>query len=176
MSNVAKVERNYGIERSIGEIIYNPTTKAVVANVNGGIFGKLSLTLKRDDAGGYDLLKPYKDGSGNEQVVKLGKLFPVKDKRGNLVDGLSKGTLPLLKQWDAELKKEVNSSKDCLVITTHKLKKNEAMGDSGWLKIGYITGQYAIEKKDTTSNYQSQPDYSGHDIPDIDINDDEIPF
>ena len=174
MSNVAKVERNYGIERSIGEVIYNSTTKVVVANINGGIFGKLSLTLKKDDAGGFDLLKPYKDRSGNEQVVKLGKLFPVKDRQGALVDGLHKGTLPLLKQWDAELQKEVNSSKDCLIITTHKLKKNEAMGDSGWLKIGYITGQYGIEKKDVST--QNQPDYSGHDIPDIDINDDQIPF
>ena len=51
------------------------------------------------------------------------------------------------------------------------------MGDSGWLKIGYITGQYAIEKKDTPSSQSTQSDnYAGHDIPDIDINDDEIPF
>lgn len=177
MSNAVKVERNYGLERSIGEVIYNPTTKAVIASINGGIFGKLSLTLKKDTEGGYDLLKPYKDKSGNEQVVKLGKLFAAKDKSGNVVEGISKGTLPLLRQWDKELKKEVNSSKDCLLITTHKLKQNEAMGDSGWLKIGYITGQYAIEKKDTPSSQSTQSDnYAGHDIPDIDINDDEIPF
>lgn len=170
---MSKVARNYGIERNFGEVIYNPQTKVVLANIQLGMFGKFSFTLKKDNQyGGFDLLKPYKDRQGNEQVVKLGKLFPAKNKQGEIVEGINKGALSLLRQYDKKLEKEINNSNDCLIITTHKLKKEEPMGNSGWIKLGYITGQFGIEKPSQETSQDTQQNvYEGE------INDgEEIPF
>jgi len=167
-----KFDRLYGMERGLGDIIYNPATKVVLGTINGGFFGRVTLTIKKDSDGGYLLLKPYKDRDGQEQVVTVGKTFPIKDRSGSIVEGLSKGTLGLLKQYSQELKKEVTLSNDCLVITTHKLKEVKPLGESGWQKIGYITGQFAIEKTDNQQQESEETD--GYDA--SYMAGDEIPF
>ncbi len=100
-------KRTYGTERTFGDIIYNPSTKSGFCSINLGFFGKTTVTLiKRSEDGCYDLMKSYKDRNGQEQIICVGKTFPVKKKDGSLVDGLTQGTLGLLKRYDAELKKK----------------------------------------------------------------------
>lgn len=140
-----KINRYYGIHRTMGDILYNHLNKTVVAYINAGFFGKVALTLKRLEDGGFELLKSYKDRQGVEQIIRIGRTFPAKDKNGNPVEGITKGTLGLFNEYDQELQKELPSSRDCLLITTHKLKEPKVLGDGSWKKIGYLTGQYAIE-------------------------------
>lgn len=168
-------KRTYGTERTFGDIIYNPSTKSVFCSINLGFFGKTTVTLiKRSEDGCYDLMKSYKDRNGQEQIICVGKTFPVKKKDGSLVDGLTQGTLGLLKRYDAELKKEITDSSDALFITTHKLKENKSLGDSGFIKVGYLSGKFGIEEVtsingNTSENYVSES-------PTYDDDEEVIPF
>lgn len=166
------VRRAYGIERSVGDIIYNPSTKTVFASIELGIFGRLTITLRKNQEHGYDILKPYKDREGNSQVVSLGKLFPAKDKNGDKVEGITRGSLALLREFDKELGKNVNRNNDALFITTHKLKEKKPLGESGLFKVGYIKGQLGIEIGDTNTNVSNDHNdhYESYDI------DEDIPF
>lgn len=173
-----QIKRSYGKERTFGDIIYNPKTKSVFCSINLGFFGKTAITLvKRQDDGAYDLMKAYNDRNGQEQVVCIGKTFPVKDKKGEVVDGLTQGTLGLLKRYDNEKKKELTDSSDALFITTHKLKENKPLGDSGLVKVGYISGRFGIEDDIASNNGASsqEENYQNND-PQYDDDGDEIPF
>lgn len=171
-------KRTYGKQRTLGDIIYNPATKSVFCSINLGFFGKTTVTLvKRQDDGAYDLMKAYTDRNGQEQVVCVGKTFPAKKTDGTLVENVTKGTLGLLSRYDSEKRKNVTDSSDALFITTHKLKESKALGDSGMLKVGFITGVFGIEDDIASNNgnasantqapYEPAPDYDddGEPIP-----------
>ena len=164
--------RTYGKERTFGDIIYNPQTKSVFMNIDLGFFGRTTLTLVKREDGAFDLVKPYVDKNGNEQVVTIGKTFPAKKKDGTIVEGVTKGTLGLFKRYDKETKKNLTDNSDALFITTFKLKETQKLGDTGLVKVGYISGQFGIEvlKSDNTQRNKEVPVV--YDYADVD----EIPF
>lgn len=172
-----KIKRSYGKERNLGDIIYNPQTKSVFCSFNLGFFGKKNITLiKRADDGAYDLAVTYTK-NGEEQIAIVGKTFPAKKKDGSLINGLTQGTLGLLKRYDKELKKEITDNSDALFITTHKLKESKQLGESGMMKVGFITGKFGIEDDIASNNgvsSDSEPEYSNE----VEYGDDgeEIPF
>jgi hypothetical protein len=144
-SGVKHIRRAYGAERNIGDILYNPDSKAVFARIDLGAFSlSLSLTL-REDKKTYDLYKSYMAKDGNFQLVKLGQTFPATRRDGSEVEGVSKATLGLYREYDKELKKELTRSNDALYITIIKLKEPKTLGESGLKKVGYITGVFGIE-------------------------------
>ncbi len=171
-TNTTKTKRTYGKERTFGDIIYNPNTKSVFCSINLGFFGKTTVTLiKRADDNAFDLMKSYTDKQGQEQVICVGKTFPAKRKDGTVIEEITKGTLGLLKKYDNEKKKEITDSSDALFITTHKLKERKPLGETGLLKIGFITGMFGIEIEE-----DSTKENTNRDIPEIEIDEDEIPF
>ncbi|MGE4517775.1 MAG: hypothetical protein AB7D96_13040 [Arcobacteraceae bacterium] len=168
------IKRTYGKERTLGDIIYNPTTKSVFCSINLGFFGKKNITLiKRADDGAYDLAVVYTK-NGEEHIATIGKTFPSKRKDGSVVEGLTQGTLGLLKRYDAEKKKEFTDSSDALFITTHKLKEPKALGDSGLMKVGYISGKFGIED-DIASSNGVVSDSESHEV-EYDDDGEQIPF
>ena len=84
----------------------------------------------------------------------------------------------LLKRYDSELRKEVTDNSDALFISTHRLKENKPLGDSGMLKIGFLKGVFGLELNesgDENDNEQSQNNTTQNlSIDDIDEKD--IPF
>lgn len=161
-----KVKRIYGLERNLGDIIYNPATKTVFCKINFGFFAK-TVTLVKQENGGFDMMVSK---ANSEELVRIGKTYPVAN-----VEGITKGTLGLLKRYDKELEKEITDNSDALFISTHKLKQTKAIGESKLLKIGYIKGQIGIEISDDENNNGENTTISR--VPDIDdINEDEIPF
>jgi hypothetical protein len=173
-TNQPKVNRNYGIERGFGDIIYNPKTRSVFANIDLGFFGRTTLTLIKRDDGGFDLMKNYTDRDGNEQVVCIGKTFPATRRDNTIVSDMTKGTLGLLRKYDDVLKKEITDNSDALYITTHKLKESKPLGDSGLSKVGFITGQFGIEIAEVNNlGPRSMPQ---NEYPEEAISDEEIPF
>lgn len=168
MENTKKtIKRTYGIERTLGDIIYNKNTQTVFCNIKFGFFSK-TVTLVKQQDGGFDLMVSK---ANSEELVKVGKTYPVAN-----VEGITKGTLGLLKKYDKELQKEITDSSDALFISTHKLKESKTIGESGLLKIGYLKGQIGIETSDDESNNEENTNNNSK-IPDIDeINEDEIPF
>jgi len=176
MATNNKIKRTYGKERALGDIIYNPATKSVFCSMNLGFFGKKNITLiKRSDDGAYDLAVTYTK-NGEEQIAIVGKTFPSKRRDGAIVQGLTQGTLGLLKRYDSEKKKEVTDNSDALFITTHKLKESKPLGESGLLKVGFITGKFGIED-DIASNNGVVSD-SEPEEPSVEYDDDgeKIPF
>jgi len=167
-----KVTRTYGKERNLGEIIYNPQTKSVFCSMNLGFFGKKNITLiKRANDNAYDLAVTF-TRNGEEQIAIIGKTFPSKKKDGSIVEGLTQGTLGLLKHYDNELKKEITDSSDALFITTHKLKDPVSLGSKGFKKVGYITGRFGIECDTASSNGSKHQ----NEEPEYDDDGDTIPF
>lgn len=115
MSNVT-VKRNYGLERTFGDIIYNPANKSVFATLDFGFMGQITINLVKLEEGGYNINKSYKDKDGSLKSFTLGKLFPVKDKNGNVVEGLAKGTFGLYREYDKVAKKEYTQNNDCIIL------------------------------------------------------------
>jgi len=170
-----KIKRSYGKERIFADIIYNPATKSVFCSLNLGFFGKKNITLIKRADGAYDLAVTYTK-NGEEQIAIIGKTFPVKKQSGAIVEGLTQGTLGLLKRYDSKLQKEITDSSDALFITTHKLRENKPLGESGLLKVGYISGRFGIEDDIASNNgvvSEQEPEQSG-----VEYDDDgeEIPF
>lgn len=170
-NNTNSVKRTYGNERTFGDVIYNPHTKSVFCNIDLGFFGRTTLTLVKREDGAFDLLKPYTDKNGAEQVAIIGKTFPAKRKDGTIIEGVTKGTLGLFKKFDKEIEKNITDNSDALFITTHKLKENKPLGDSGLVKVGYISGRFGIEvnESDNTQNNEIPVVYEN-------INEEDIPF
>ncbi len=175
MTTAPIIKRTYGNERNFGDVLYNPQTKSVFCNIELGFFGRTTLTLSKREDGGFDLLKNYKDKNGQEQVITLGKTFPAKRKDGTIVEGVTKGTLGLLKRFDKELGKNITDNSDALFITTHKLKENQKLGESNFVKIGFISGQFGIENQEQSNNAETQVNIQ-NDIDMDDIPEDQIPF
>lgn len=170
------IKRTYGKERTFGDIVYNPNTKSVFCSINLGFFGKTTVTLvKRQDLG-FDLMKSYTDRQGQEQVVCVGKTFPAKKQDQTIIEGVTKGTLGLLKKYDREKQKEITDNSDALFITTHKLKENKALGDTGMLKIGYLSGVFGIEIEESSSNAETTQNTQNSDETYEKIDESQIPF
>lgn len=172
-NNTNRVKRVYGKERSLGDILYNPTTKSVFCNIELGFFGRTTLSLSKREDNGFDLLKNYKDKNGQEQIIILGKTFVAKKKDGSEIEGVTKGTLGLTKRYDKESNKNITDNSDALFLSTHKLKEPQKLGDSGLIKIGYLSGVFGIEIEEKSSSEQK------HATSDIEMNfieTDEIPF
>lgn len=175
MANV-KVNRKYGKERAMGDIFYSSNDKSVFMVLNAGFLGQTTLALQKQQDGTFDVLKPYLDKLGQAQVARLGKMFPAKNKAGQPVEGTTKGTFGLFREYDKEIKKSLTSSRDCLILTTHKLQTNVPVGENGLLKIGYVTGQYGIET-DEFPQASQQPVDSQEEYPQGNEDDGEkIPF
>lgn len=172
----AAISRNYGVERHFGDILYNPETKSVFTRVEAGVFS-VSLTLVlREDRKTYDVLKPYKAKDGTDQVVKLGQSFPIQDKNNAEVEGLSRFSLGLYREYDQELKKEITRSNDALFLTIHKLKEPKLLGESGLKKVGWITGQFGIETPKASEGGVKQTAPAATEQAQDDIDDEDIPF
>jgi hypothetical protein len=150
-NNTPKTVRTYGNERTFGDILYSPKTQSVFCNIELGFFGRTTVTLQKRDDDTYDLLKSYIDKQGQEQVIKLGQTFPVTKADGTPVEGMTKATLGLFKRYDKVIGKEVTDNSDALFITTHKLKEPKPLGNSGLMKVGFITGQFGIEVSSETA-------------------------
>jgi hypothetical protein len=152
--NMTKITRAYGKEQNFGDILYSKKTKEIFTTINLGFAGSKTITLKRNENGTFDLSTPYYKDSKRIDF-KLGKTFPITDKSGNVVAGLTKGTLSLSTTYDKELGKNISVNNNCLYITTHKLSTNKDI-NSDLVKVGWLTGQFGIEidsntTKDTTS-------------------------
>lgn len=169
--------RIYGKERTLGDILYNPTTKVVFTSINLGFFGKKNITLVKQNDGGFDLMVSK---FNSDELIKIGKTFPAKKQDGNLIDGITKGTLGLLKRYDSELKKEVTDNSDALFISTHKLKEAKPLsGDSGLIKIGFLKGVFGLEADEARNEKTNENNQNNNTTPDVSIDDidlDEIPF
>lgn len=135
-----------------------------------GFFEKNITLVKRED--GYDLMKAYNDRNGQEQVVCIGKTFQVKNRSGNIIEGLSQGTLGLISTYNKDKQKNVTDSSDALFITTHKLKEPKRFGDKGFMKVGYITGKFGIEIEQSNTNQNE----AVNEIPEYDDDGEQIPF
>lgn len=112
----------------------------------------------------------------SEETIKIGQTFPVKRQDGSIVEGLTQATLGLLTNYDKDKQKNVTDSSDALFITTHKLKEPQAVGNNGFKKLGYITGQFTIEIEADTNANNNQSEEPTNNAPEIEIDDDEIPF
>lgn len=174
MATTNTTKRTYGKERILGDIIYNPETKLVFCSLKLGFFGTKSITLeKRQDDGCYDLMVSKYN---SEETIKIGQTFPVKKQDGTIVDGLTQATLGLLTQYDKDKQKYTTDNSDGLFITTHKLKEQQNIGDNGFKKLGYITGKFGIEDEANTTAENNQSQVPVNNVPEIEINEDEIPF
>ena len=62
----------------------------------------------------------------------------------------------------------LNDNSDALFITTHKLKENQKLGESGLIKIGFVTGVFGLEiaSEQNSTNQEQQSEYiETDDIP-----------
>lgn len=166
------IKRNYGIERNFGNILKSNKTGAYILALNFGVFGKLSLTMRKAEKG-TDLLKSYIDKSGNEQSVCIGKLFQATNKNGAIIEGIFKATLGMRSQYNKDTQKTNTMSDDAVFIVTHRLKAPEKTGNPDYEKVGYVTGRFGIEMVEgSVMEQQSHQD----DLPEYDDDGDQIPF
>lgn len=177
-NNTKTVKRVYGKERTLGDIIYNPATKSVFCSINLGFFGKTTVTLVQRADEAFDIMKSYIDNNGQEQVVCIGKTFPAKRQDQTIIDGVTKGTLGLLKKYDKEKEKEVTDNSDALFITTHRLRESKVLGNTKMLKVGYISGVFGIEIEETESNGIAETNQNTQNTDESydDIDESKIPF
>lgn len=170
---MAAIKRNYGKDRTLGDIIYNPNTGSVFCKIELGFFSK-TINLKKREDGCYDILVSK---FNSEETVKIGQTFPVRKQDNSVVEGLSQSTLGLFSAYDSVKQKTLSKTEDALFITTHKLKEPKAIGDKGFLKVGWITGNFGIEIADASSNSSDAHEYQEPDnTPVYDDEGDRIPF
>ncbi|RDU51961.1 hypothetical protein CQA49_08975 [Helicobacter sp. MIT 00-7814] len=172
------VKRVYGVERNFGDILWNKENNSVFVNIDAGFF-RATVSLAKNNQGGYDLLKSYTNKDGQNATFIGGKTFPVKNKEGVEVEGLTRGLLGLFKEYDAEQKKEFTRNNDALEIVTHKLKEHKKLGDSNIWKVGYLTGRIAIEEANTQASSNAASDFAPmqeQDTHTFEISDEDIPF
>ena len=101
--NATKITRTYGSERALGDIILNKENNSVFSTLDFGFFGSVTIGLTKDkENGGYTITKSYKTKEGQLVSFNLGKTFPVKDKNGNTVEGITQGLFGLLRCGDTE--------------------------------------------------------------------------
>lgn len=166
------IKRHYGQERTLGDIMFNPTTKTVFCSLKLGFFGSKTITLMKRADGCYDLLTTKYN---SDETIKIGQTYPVKKQDGTVIEGLTQTTLGLLTTYNEEKKKELTDTTDALFITTHKLKEPKTVGNKGFKKIGYITGKFGIEIAENSQQPNNQHQ-APQQPPANEADDEEIPF
>ena len=172
------IKRTYSKEQTIGDIIYNKKSKTVFFSLNLGFMGRKNINLVQNAEGTYDMFGTYfKDNK--PEMYKMGKTFQVTDRNGNVVEGLTQGTLGLSTTWNKELQKEVTSTENALFFVTHKLRETKVINDD-LVKVGWVTGKIGVEieteetptqevPQEETPTVETEPETSVED-------DDEVPF
>ena len=141
-----RIERFYGDNKRIGDIMLDTTTNTIWTQIDLGVFEPLSLIfIKINGSDTFKMYKKYKDNNGMEQNKQIGKTFEVRNKQGDIVKGLSKGTISMSKQYNKEDRKTYNVNNNGIFFTTFMLDTPEEKKE-GLLKVGYIKGQIGIEK------------------------------
>ncbi len=138
-----KIKRAYGKRKTIGDIIHNSETGITFCRIQSGFFGYHTINLVKQEDGSFMIEKQYFQ-DGEYKTVKVGKTFPVKDKEGHDVEGLTQAALGLGTSWDKDLSKNITDTTDALFVTTHLLKKEEKINDN-LTKVGWVDGQFGIE-------------------------------
>lgn len=142
---MAKVKRYYGVDRPFGDIIHDKKSDETSARIFVGALGMVELIFSKRDDGLFNISKVYYK-ERERKFVSLGQSFPVKNKKKELVEGLSQFPLALLSSYDKDLESKIMSNEDCLILTIHKLKKQIKLGENQEkTKVGYLTGKFAIE-------------------------------
>lgn len=168
------IKRVYGKERNVGNILFDKESKKVLMEINLGFFGRQSFDLVKNEDETFNITKTiFNTTENSSRTITFGKLFPAKTKDGQNVQGICKGSLGLLKEYDKEAKKNLVSNNDVLIIATHKLKEEIQLGESSLFKIGYITGLFGIEESGNSNHYEED---TGVDPKSLEILNEEIPF
>jgi hypothetical protein len=156
------VRRAIGVERTLADILLNPETNSEFARIDLGWFSLSIKLVQREDEITYDLYKPYVAKDGSDQLARLGQTFPATRRDGSLVEGVSKATLGLYREYDKELKKELTKSNDALFLTIIRLRDPKPIGESGLKKVGYITGVFGIELEDESAKAKREAKAKSH--------------
>jgi hypothetical protein len=168
-----KITRAYGIEQNLGDILFSKKTKEIFTTINLGFAGSKTIYFKKNNEGTFDLSTPYYKNNIKLEF-KLGKTFPITDNSGNIVPGLTKGSLSLSTTFDKALGKNISVNNNCLYITTHKLSTNKDI-NSDLVKVGWLTGQFGIEiDSNSSSSNSTKNNTSSIDSSIVDTG--EIPF
>jgi hypothetical protein len=141
---MSKVKRVYGKEFTVGDIIFNKKENTVYFIVNAGFFGIHKVILVKNNEGTYNMIKPYITKDGSAGIVNIGKTFPVTNKNGTVVEGITQGSLGLSTSWDKEKGKELTDNRNVLYFTTHRLKESKNINES-IIQVGYVKGKFGIE-------------------------------
>lgn len=170
------IKRIYGKERYMGNVLYDEENKKVFINIELGFFGRQNFELVKNEDETFSIIKTiFNKTENSSKEVSFGKLFPVKNKEDQIVQGIHKGSLGLLKEYDKEAQKNMIVNNDVLFISTHKLKERIKLGDSNFWKIGYIKGKFGIEENKENSNHENEEPIEV-DFKSLEILDEEIPF
>jgi hypothetical protein len=124
------ISRHYGSSHSLGDILFNSSTNEIFSTFDLGFFGRVTIFFSKRSTGGFDIFKKH-----NNKIINLGRSFPIKNKLGFFVPGLTKGSLSLSPSFD---------NKNSLFFTTHMLKHKKNISN-GVFKIGFIDGCFGIE-------------------------------
>lgn len=170
------VKRVYGKERYIGNVVFDEENKKVFIRIELGFFGRQDFELVKNEDETFNIIKTiFNKTENSSKDITFGKLFPAKNKEGQIVQGISKGSLGLLKEFNKEAQKNMIVNNDVLLISTHKLKEKVKLGDSNFWKIGYIKGIFGLEENNENSNYENEEPIET-DFKNLEILDEEIPF
>lgn len=168
------IKRVYGKERNVGNILFDTESKKLLMQINLGFFGRQSFNLVKNEDESFKITKTILNKTENSsKEIAYGRLFPAKNKEGQVVQGICKGSLGLISEYDREAQKNLIVNDDVLLITTHKLKEEIKFSDSSLIKVGYITGIFGIEENDKPNHYEND---AGIDLKSLEILNEEIPF
>ncbi|PAF52926.1 hypothetical protein BKH42_08760 [Helicobacter sp. 13S00482-2] len=175
------VKRVYGKERNIGSVLYDAESKKVFMSIELGIFGKQTLDLKQNEDGSFQIIKTiFNKTENSNKELNFGRLFPAKNKNGQIVEGICTGLLGLLTEYDKEIQKNLITTSDALRISTHKNKEKRRLGESKLYQVGFIKGQFAIEKREENGNLNNQNELNDPivepNFEESEILNEEIPF
>jgi len=143
--------KKYSSKINLGQIKQFASNESIIWELNAGFFGKKTYTLKPKEDGTYDIfIGVFHKDEDKFKDIKIGQTFPVKNREGEIVEGLTQTTLALTSSYDAELKKEVYDDTNALYITTHLLKEPKVISDKV-SQIGWVDGSFGITQAEETS-------------------------
>jgi len=136
--------KHYSSKINLGQIKQFTSNESIIWELNAGFFGKKTYTLKPKDDGTYDIsIGVFSKDINKFKDIKIAQTFHVKNKEGQIVEGLTQTTLALTSSYDAELKKEVYDDSNAIYITTHLLKNPKVISDKV-SQIGWVDGSIGI--------------------------------
>lgn len=151
-----KVIRAYGKDFPIGDILFDKKENVVYFRINAGFFGLQKVILVQNNEGTYNMMKTYMGKDGQPGVVNIGKTFPVTNKQGETVEGITQGTLAMGVKYDKDLKKEISDNRNALYFTTHRLREQRTITDT-LVQVGYIRGRFGIEIDEQGGSQEEMP-------------------